>query len=131
MEDNFSIDWRGTREAGDWLQDDSSTLHLLSLFFHCYHISSTSDHQALDPRGGTTVIFGRTTLGHLLILFYLVFMIVLSNRSYLLFRGEQPQFREAKKFFQGYLLITSRTRFQTDTCLTLKPMPFASEYLLT
>ena len=61
MEDNFSIDWRGTREAGEWLQDDSRTLHLLSLYFHYCYISSTSDHQALDPRGGTTVIFGRTT----------------------------------------------------------------------
>ena len=32
-----------------------------ALYFHYYYISSTSDHQALNPRGGTTVIFGRTT----------------------------------------------------------------------
>ena len=60
-----------------------------------------------------------------------VFIIILSNRSYLLFRGEQPQFREAKKFFHGYLLITGRTRIQTEVCLTLKPGPIASEYCLT
>ena len=35
--------------VGGWFQDDSSALHLLCTYFH-YYISSTSDHQALDPR---------------------------------------------------------------------------------
>ena len=34
-----------------WFQDDSSALHLLYILYHYFYISSTSDHQALDPRG--------------------------------------------------------------------------------
>ena len=37
MEDSFSMDWGGV--MGEWLQDDSSALHLLCLLFllvlHC------------------------------------------------------------------------------------------------
>ena len=36
---------------GGWFQDDSSALHLLCAYFYYYYISSTSDHQALDPGG--------------------------------------------------------------------------------
>ena len=43
VEDNFSMDWvwRG------WFGDDSSIY--CTLYFYYYYISSTSDHQALDP----------------------------------------------------------------------------------
>ena len=37
--------------VGGWFQDDSSTLHLLCTDFYYYYISSTSDHQGLDPGG--------------------------------------------------------------------------------
>ena len=46
MEDNFSTDGVG------WFQDDSSTLHLVCIYFYLYYISSISDHQILklgDP----------------------------------------------------------------------------------
>ena len=39
----------GTEEK--WFPDDSSTLHLFCTFFFFFNISSTSDHQALDPGG--------------------------------------------------------------------------------
>ena len=42
------MDWGGGVEG--WFQDDSSTLHLCALYFYYCYISSTSDHQALDPR---------------------------------------------------------------------------------
>ena len=38
------------------LQDDSNALHLCTLYFYYYYISSTSDHQALDPRGWRPLI---------------------------------------------------------------------------
>ena len=38
MEDNFPMD------GGGWFQNDA-------LYFYYYRISSTSDHQALDPGG--------------------------------------------------------------------------------
>ena len=44
VEDNFSLDGVG----GGWFLDDSRVLHLLCSY---YYISSTSDHQALDPGG--------------------------------------------------------------------------------
>ena len=47
VEDNFSTDQEWDRRF--W--DDSSTLHSLCTLFYCYYISSTSDHQALDPKG--------------------------------------------------------------------------------
>ena len=52
MEDNFSmghgfVAGGGERQFGD----DSSALCLLAIYFYFYIISSTSDHQALDPRG--------------------------------------------------------------------------------
>lgn len=46
VEDNFSTDWWG----GDGSKMISRALHLCALYFS-YYISSTSDHQALDPRG--------------------------------------------------------------------------------
>ena len=48
MEDKFSVyllGWEG------WFRDDSSSLHFLCTLFLFYYINSTSDHQALDPRG--------------------------------------------------------------------------------
>ena len=57
MKDNFSIN--GGKGRG-WFRGDSSTLYLFIYFkAHCiywalyfyYYTSSTSDHQALDPRG--------------------------------------------------------------------------------
>ena len=40
-----------------WFQDDSSTLHYCAFYFYYYYISSTSDHQALDPwELGTPVV---------------------------------------------------------------------------
>ena len=43
--------------AGEWFWDYSSPLHFCALYFYYYYISSTSDYQALEPRGwGTTVI---------------------------------------------------------------------------
>ena len=47
MEDSFSIIGLG---GGGWFQNDWSTLHSLCTLFIYYHIGSTSDHQALDPR---------------------------------------------------------------------------------
>ena len=41
--------WMG---EGGWFQDGSSALHLLCTSFLLYYISSTSDHQALDPEVG-------------------------------------------------------------------------------
>ena len=41
----FFLGW-----GGGWFQDDSRTLHFRVLYFY-YYISSTSDHQALDPGG--------------------------------------------------------------------------------
>ena len=38
-------------EVGVWLQDDTSTLPWLCTYLCVYYISSTSHHQALDPRG--------------------------------------------------------------------------------
>ena len=38
-------------EGGGWFRDDSSTLHLSWVYFYYYYIISTSDYQALDPRG--------------------------------------------------------------------------------
>ena len=46
-EGNFSTYW----DCREWFSDDSSTSHSLCTLFHCYCISSTSDHQALDPEG--------------------------------------------------------------------------------
>ena len=45
MEDNFPTDEGG----GRWFWDDSSVLHLLCTYFYYYYLSSTSDHEALDP----------------------------------------------------------------------------------
>ena len=47
LEDSFSIDpgWWGAL-----FRDDSSTLHLSCTLFLLFSISSTSDHQALEPR---------------------------------------------------------------------------------
>ena len=47
VEDSFSADqgWEG------WFWDDSSILHLCTLYFYYYSISSTLDHQALDSGG--------------------------------------------------------------------------------
>lgn len=45
-EDNVSTDW-----GGGWFQNDSSALYFCALYFYYYYINSTSDHQALDPRG--------------------------------------------------------------------------------
>lgn len=41
MKDNFPVDG-----SGGWFGDDSNALH-----FYYYYISSTSDHQSLDPGG--------------------------------------------------------------------------------
>ena len=41
-----------TGGGGGWFQDDACALRLLStLFLFYYYISSTSDHQAVDPGG--------------------------------------------------------------------------------
>ena len=46
MEDNFSTDGEGR----GWFPDDLRAWHLLcTSYFYYYYISSTSDHQALDP----------------------------------------------------------------------------------
>ena len=37
--------------SGGWLWDDSSHPIYCALYFYCYYINSTSDHQALDPTG--------------------------------------------------------------------------------
>ena len=47
-EDNLSTD-RG--QGMGWFGDDSSAFTFIVHFFYYYDISSTSDHQALDPRG--------------------------------------------------------------------------------
>ena len=39
----YEMGWRG------WFGDDSSAFHILCTLFHFYYISSTSDHQTLDP----------------------------------------------------------------------------------
>ena len=42
-----SVSWKIILPWGwgrEWFQDDSSTLHLLSLYFYYYYISSISDH---------------------------------------------------------------------------------------
>ena len=52
MEGSFSTDWGvGSKWRAELFLDDSSALHLLCTYFYHYCISSTSDHQALDPGG--------------------------------------------------------------------------------
>ena len=47
MEDNFSMDWG----KGDGFGMTQVCYICHALYFYCYYISYTSDHQALDPRG--------------------------------------------------------------------------------
>ena len=35
----------------EWFQDDSARYMYCALYFYYYYISSTSDHEALDPEG--------------------------------------------------------------------------------
>ena len=51
VEDNFSMDW-GSR---GWFGDDSSIY--CTVYFHYYFISSTSDHQALDPESWGPLLY--------------------------------------------------------------------------
>ena len=48
MEDNFSMDLGWGKMVSEWLK-----IHYIYcvFYFYYYYISSTSDHQALDPRG--------------------------------------------------------------------------------
>ena len=45
VEDNSSVDWRG-----DGLGMTQEHYVYCALSSHCYDVSSTSDHQVLDPR---------------------------------------------------------------------------------
>ena len=47
MEDNFSMDWG----QGDGFQMIQAHYIHCALYFYYYYNRSTSDHQALDPRG--------------------------------------------------------------------------------
>ena len=60
VEDSFSInkcggEGGGGRGLGKGVGDGFQMIQVhyiyCALNFYCYHISSTSDHQALDPRG--------------------------------------------------------------------------------
>ena len=53
MEDNFSMDQGGGKEC---FQNNLNTYIYCELYFYYYYISSTSDHQALDPRGWSLVL---------------------------------------------------------------------------
>ena len=49
------------RGGWGWFCDDSSTLYLLCTYFNYYYISSTSDHQALDPGVGDPCVRGHSS----------------------------------------------------------------------
>ena len=48
MEDSFSTD---QERGGDGLGMIQAHYACCALYFYCYYISSTSDHQVLDPGG--------------------------------------------------------------------------------
>ena len=94
MEDSFSMDQGG---VGEWFQDVSSTLHLLCTLSCYYCISSTSDHQALDPR-----VWGPLTRSLLGMQILSPSLEVLNQK--LQGRAQEPVFSQA---FQLPLMLTS------------------------
>ena len=51
MEDRFSTDWRDGRDGVCWFGEIPVHYMYCALCFYYSYISSTSDHQALDPEG--------------------------------------------------------------------------------
>ena len=50
VEDNFSMDWNGWGGGNDFRRIQVHYIYC-ALYFYYYYISSTSDHQTLDPGG--------------------------------------------------------------------------------
>ena len=59
VEDNFSMD----QGWGDGLGIIQAHYIHCAIYFYCYYISSTSDHQALDPGGWGPLLYRASSLG--------------------------------------------------------------------
>ena len=81
-EDNFSMDWVG----GGVGWDNSSHYIYCALCFYYYYISSTSDHQALDPRGWGPLLYKVVGISDVQEFLYKVFTFVHKLRDYYISR---------------------------------------------